>query len=127
MHIPLSHHYTIMTVSNGTRNGNGNGNGAATPTTAGHEHHFGTRLIHAGSEATEDTGAVIPAINLSTTYKQSAVGVHKVSMGAGSRSEIHSGCVKGGQGGRGVPLAARCSDEMQPSNERAAVMGRRDA
>jgi cystathionine gamma-lyase len=58
---------------------NGNGSAVRASTTAGHEHHFGTRLIHAGSEATEDTGAVIPAINLSTTYKQTAVGVHKVS------------------------------------------------
>ena len=41
------------------------------------EYHFGTRLIHAGSEANDDTGAVIPPISLSTTYKQSAVGVHK--------------------------------------------------
>jgi len=60
-------------------NGNGNAVDAVPVTTAGHDHHFGTRLIHAGSEASEETGAVIPAINLSTTYKQSAVGVHKVS------------------------------------------------
>lgn len=38
---------------------------------------FATRLIHAGSEANDDTGAVIPPISLSTTFKQSAVGVHK--------------------------------------------------
>ena len=40
---------------------------------------FGTRAIHVGSEPSEETGAVIPAISLSTTYKQDAVGVHKVS------------------------------------------------
>ena len=40
---------------------------------------FGTRAIHVGSEPSEETGAVIPAISLSTTYKQSGVGVHKVS------------------------------------------------
>jgi hypothetical protein len=58
-----------------------NGNGTAIAnTTAGHDHHFGTRLIHAGSEASEETGAVIPPVSLSTTYKQSAVGVHKVSL-----------------------------------------------
>jgi len=39
---------------------------------------FGTRAIHVGSEPNEETGAVIPSISLSTTYKQSAIGVHKV-------------------------------------------------
>lgn len=48
--------------------------------TAGHALAFGTRVIHAGSEANEETGAVIPPVSLSTTYKQSAVGVHKVSV-----------------------------------------------
>jgi len=38
---------------------------------------FGTRAIHVGSEANKETGAVIPPISLSTTYKQDAVGVHK--------------------------------------------------
>jgi len=40
---------------------------------------FGTRAIHVGSEPNVETGAVIPPISLSTTYKQEAVGVHKVS------------------------------------------------
>ncbi|PPQ93613.1 hypothetical protein CVT25_000947 [Psilocybe cyanescens] len=35
---------------------------------------FGTRAIHVGSEANAETGAVIPPISLSTTYKQSAIG-----------------------------------------------------
>jgi cystathionine gamma-lyase len=39
---------------------------------------FGTRAVHVGSDANEETGAVIPPISLSTTYKQSAIGVHKV-------------------------------------------------
>ncbi|KAI0325791.1 hypothetical protein GY45DRAFT_198805 [Cubamyces sp. BRFM 1775] len=38
---------------------------------------FGTRAIHAGSEANEETGAVIPPISLSTTYKQNGIGKHK--------------------------------------------------
>lgn len=38
---------------------------------------FGTRAIHVGSEPNVETGAVIPPISLSTTYKQEAVGVHK--------------------------------------------------
>ncbi|KAF8629387.1 hypothetical protein AX17_005683 [Amanita inopinata Kibby_2008] len=38
---------------------------------------FGTRAIHVGSEPNPTTGAVIPSISLSTTYKQDAVGVHK--------------------------------------------------
>jgi cystathionine gamma-lyase len=40
---------------------------------------FGTRAVHVGSDANEETGAVIPPISLSTTYKQSSIGVHKVS------------------------------------------------
>jgi hypothetical protein len=39
---------------------------------------FGTRAIHVGSEANAETGAVIPPISLSTTYKQDGVGNHKV-------------------------------------------------
>ncbi|PPQ68544.1 hypothetical protein CVT26_003353 [Gymnopilus dilepis] len=38
---------------------------------------FGTRAIHVGSEANPETGAVIPPISLSTTYKQSGIGIHK--------------------------------------------------
>ncbi|KAF9218841.1 hypothetical protein BS17DRAFT_478474 [Gyrodon lividus] len=38
---------------------------------------FGTRAIHAGSDANPETGAVIPPISLSTTYKQDGVGIHK--------------------------------------------------
>lgn len=39
---------------------------------------FGTRAIHVGSEPNLETGAVIPPISLSTTYKQDGVGIHKV-------------------------------------------------
>ncbi|KAF8903676.1 Cys/Met metabolism PLP-dependent enzyme-domain-containing protein [Gymnopilus junonius] len=42
-----------------------------------HQDGFGTRAIHVGSEPNPETGAVIPPISLSTTYKQSAIGVHK--------------------------------------------------
>ncbi|OCH91659.1 hypothetical protein OBBRIDRAFT_792010 [Obba rivulosa] len=38
---------------------------------------FGTRAIHVGSEPSTETGAVIPAISLSTTYKQDGIGRHK--------------------------------------------------
>ncbi|KAH9918715.1 pyridoxal phosphate-dependent transferase [Epithele typhae] len=41
---------------------------------------FGTRAIHVGSEPSEETGAVIPSISLSTTYKQHGVGNHKVRL-----------------------------------------------
>jgi cystathionine gamma-lyase len=41
---------------------------------------FGTRAIHVGSDPDPSTGAVIPAISLSTTYKQEALGRHKVSL-----------------------------------------------
>lgn len=39
---------------------------------------FGTRAVHAGQEPDPVTGAVIPPISLSTTFKQSAAGVHNV-------------------------------------------------
>lgn len=41
---------------------------------------FGTRAIHAGQEPDPVTGAVIPPISLSTTFKQSAAGVHNVRL-----------------------------------------------
>jgi cystathionine beta-lyase/cystathionine gamma-synthase len=41
---------------------------------------FGTRAIHAGQAPDPTTGAVIPPLSLSTTYKQSAAGVHSVSI-----------------------------------------------
>ncbi|BEJ13195.1 hypothetical protein CspHIS471_0303690 [Cutaneotrichosporon sp. HIS471] len=56
---------------------NGDSNGNAAPAPVHETYHFNTRVIHAGSEANEETGAVIPPISLATTYKQTAVGVHK--------------------------------------------------
>ena len=68
---------TESELANGHGNGsNGNGSNGNGITAA--RHHFSTRVIHDGSQASEETGAVIPGINLSTTYKQTAVGVHKV-------------------------------------------------
>jgi cystathionine gamma-lyase len=40
---------------------------------------FGTRAIHAAQHPDPTTGAVIPPLSLSTTYKQSAAGIHTVS------------------------------------------------
>ncbi|KAJ2083497.1 cystathionine gamma-lyase cys3 [Coemansia sp. RSA 988] len=45
----------------------------AAPSTA-RRYGFGTLAIHAGAEADPATGAVIPALSLSTTFKQRAVG-----------------------------------------------------
>lgn len=42
-------------------------------------HGFATKVIHAGQSPDPSTGAVIPPISLSTTFKQSAVGVHQVT------------------------------------------------
>jgi cystathionine gamma-lyase len=53
---------------------NGHSSAPAKPTAG-----FGTRAIHVGSEANAETGAVIPPISLSTTYKQDGVGNHKAS------------------------------------------------
>ncbi|KAJ7067024.1 Cys/Met metabolism PLP-dependent enzyme-domain-containing protein [Mycena amicta] len=38
---------------------------------------FATRAVHVGSEPSTETGAVIPPISLSTTFKQDGVGKHK--------------------------------------------------
>ncbi|KAF8310512.1 hypothetical protein DL93DRAFT_2084519 [Clavulina sp. PMI_390] len=57
-----------------------NGSSEHLPAASGHNHKtlgFSTRGIHIGSEANKETGAVIPPISLSTTYKQDAIGVHK--------------------------------------------------
>ncbi|KAH9478060.1 Cystathionine gamma-lyase [Psilocybe cubensis] len=69
-------------LSFGATNGiNGINGHSAVPTTNGVAKKrldgFGTRAIHIGSEANDETGAVIPPISLSTTYKQQAIGVHK--------------------------------------------------
>lgn len=53
---------------------NGHSNSVKKP----HQDGFGTRAIHVGSDPNPVTGAVIPSISLSTTYKQDAIGVHKV-------------------------------------------------
>ncbi|KIK59278.1 hypothetical protein GYMLUDRAFT_676038 [Collybiopsis luxurians FD-317 M1] len=80
-----------MTLTNGHTNGvHTNGNGHTHTVPNGHsinDSHslknshlsfgFGTRAIHVGSEANSETGAVIPPISLSTTYKQDGVGRHK--------------------------------------------------
>lgn len=71
-------------------------NGASKLTTNGVKKHidgFGTRAIHVGSAPSEETGAVIPAISLSTTYKQEAIGVHKVCIEFDFRPECRNGYV----------------------------------
>lgn len=72
-----------MTIPTNGSSTNGHTNGHHINETNGHAVHksldgFGTRAIHVGSEANSETGAVIPPISLSTTYKQSGVGNHKV-------------------------------------------------
>ncbi|KZP20987.1 hypothetical protein FIBSPDRAFT_931977 [Athelia psychrophila] len=56
---------------------NGNGHTDSHPVTKAPAYGFSTRAVHVGSEPDAATGAVIPAISLSTTYQQTAVGVHK--------------------------------------------------
>lgn len=88
--LPSLHHRSSTVSSmhatlplNGTSSSNGHHQSAPT---AGHDdlyqqqarHHLATRLIHEGSEASAETGAVIPGISLSTTYKQQGVAKHKV-------------------------------------------------
>ena len=59
-------------------------------------HGFGTRAIHVGSDPSEETGAVIPSISLSTTYKQASVGVHKVRNSSTSCSTSRRRVILGG-------------------------------
>jgi len=40
-------------------------------------HGFSTRAIHAGQQPDPSTGAVVPAVSLSTTFAQDGVGNHK--------------------------------------------------
>ncbi|KAJ9109966.1 hypothetical protein QFC20_003166 [Naganishia adeliensis] len=47
------------------------------PQSMTHKDNFATKAIHSGSSADPNTGAVIPPISLSTTYKQDSIGVHK--------------------------------------------------
>lgn len=69
---------------------------------------FGTRAIHIGSVASAETGAVIPPISLSTTYAQSAVGVHKgfeyTRSGNPNREQLEQ-LLAGIEGGGGHALA----------------------
>ncbi|KAK7033200.1 Cys/Met metabolism PLP-dependent enzyme-domain-containing protein [Favolaschia claudopus] len=56
-------------------NGHLNGNGVHKSDEASWG--FATRAVHVGSEPSTETGAVIPPISLSTTFKQDGVGNHK--------------------------------------------------
>lgn len=68
-----------MTITaNGHANGHANGLKNHSKPSSEPDFGFSTRAIHIGSEPDPITGAVIPPISLSTTYKQDAVGVHKV-------------------------------------------------
>jgi cystathionine beta-lyase/cystathionine gamma-synthase len=64
-----------MTVANDSSNSVSGGHSLRS-----HVDGFGTRAIHVGSEPNPETGAVIPPISLSTTYKQDGVGNHKVCL-----------------------------------------------
>lgn len=55
----------------------GDDTSAASPTTTSDMtpfQHFGTLAVHAGQDPDPQTGAVIPALSLSTTFKQTSVG-----------------------------------------------------
>ena len=69
----------LITMTPSPAGTKGSLNGVAHHTHTNSFQGFSTRAIHVGSEPSEDTGAVIPAISLSTTYKQKAVGDFKVS------------------------------------------------
>ena len=78
-------HLVVQPITNGhsTNGHSSNGNHSQPPFKKHdpiHEHldGFSTRAIHIGSDADPATGAVIPPLTLSTTFKQDEVGVHKV-------------------------------------------------
>ena len=68
-----------MTVAHDSSNGVDAGD-RALKTHSSHVDDFGTLAIHAGSEPSSETGAVIPPLSLSTTYKQDGVGNHKARL-----------------------------------------------
>lgn len=75
--------------------------------------HFATSAIHAGQEPEQwRSGAVVPPISLSTTFKQRAPGEHTVS---GARSP-HCGL--------GTPGGPRVSGVAGTGNGRRRVLGR---
>ncbi|KAF8206323.1 Cys/Met metabolism PLP-dependent enzyme-domain-containing protein [Mycena galopus ATCC 62051] len=75
----------MVAPTNGTSNGangvhlNGNGHLNVNGVHKNEEASWGfaTRAVHVGSEPSSETGAVIPPISLSTTFKQDGVGNHK--------------------------------------------------
>ncbi|KAJ7773377.1 Cys/Met metabolism PLP-dependent enzyme-domain-containing protein [Mycena metata] len=80
----------VALTLNGNTNANGHTNGTTNHASASNGHAsngvhkseeaswgFATRAVHVGSEPSTETGAVIPPISLSTTFKQDSVGIHK--------------------------------------------------
>jgi cystathionine gamma-lyase len=80
--MPHSISYGPKALTNEYTNGHVNGiiNGHPNTHNAKKSHidGFSTRAVHIGSDPDAATGAVIPALSLSTTYKQDGVGIHKV-------------------------------------------------
>ncbi|KAH7905816.1 pyridoxal phosphate-dependent transferase [Hygrophoropsis aurantiaca] len=67
----------MTVIINGETQASGNNGIPSIKRQKSHSDGFGTRAVHVGSDPNPETGAVIPPISLSTTYKQDAVGVHK--------------------------------------------------
>ncbi|KAJ7475926.1 Cys/Met metabolism PLP-dependent enzyme-domain-containing protein [Mycena latifolia] len=64
----------MVALTNGSTHTNGtNGSHKSEEASWG----FATRAVHVGSEPSAETGAVIPPISMSTTFKQNGVGNHK--------------------------------------------------
>lgn len=87
---------------------------------------FGTRAVHVGSDPDASTGAVIPAISLSTTYKQHGIGNHKVSVPVGGIPELLRKyvCLVRVLNilGRQTPIGARLSRHWPRSNREALML-----
>jgi cystathionine gamma-lyase len=76
--IPSGHRALTNGYTNGHVDSFANGHANTHAVKKPHVDGFSTRAVHVGSDPDEATGAVIPAISLSTTYKQTGVGNHKV-------------------------------------------------
>src|ERR1700691_5809609 len=70
----------LQGLTNGYTNGVVNDHSDTHSAKKPHVDGFSTRAIHVGSDPDEATGAVIPALSLSTTYKQNGVVNHKVGI-----------------------------------------------
>ena len=83
------------------------------------DHKFETNAIHAGQNPDIETGAVIPALHLATTYKQEGVGGHKgfeysrTGNPTRANAEIQVAALEGGKHGIGFASGSAATMTVQ--------------